>query len=87
MNTKWAPNWMIYLGKISYGLYVFHVFALLLVSPQIAMGRLLHLHSPLLQTALGLLLTIVLAAVSYEYFEKRFIVLKQKFSFIESRGA
>jgi peptidoglycan/LPS O-acetylase OafA/YrhL len=66
-----------YLGKISYGLYVVHVLALRAVrrvSPDwavVALG--------------GLALTIALAALSYELYEKRFLRLKGRFTRVASR--
>jgi peptidoglycan/LPS O-acetylase OafA/YrhL len=53
-----------YLGKISYGLYVFHAAAIRLIS------------SPLL----ALPLTIALAAVSYRFLESPFLRLKDRFT-------
>lgn len=66
-----------YLGKISYGLYMFHV----------PMNELIFQYSPLskyifewrpLHTLQVLLPTILVAAISYEFFEKRFLALKFK---------
>ena len=72
---------LIYLGKISYGLYVFH-----LPCREVAawlLGGIRHglLFRPLLQMAL----TILVASLSYRYFEKPFLRLKARFEFIKTR--
>jgi peptidoglycan/LPS O-acetylase OafA/YrhL len=81
ISRELLPPQLIYLGKISYGLYVFHVpcreTALWLL------GGIRHglLFRPLLQMAL----TIAAAALSYRYFEKPFLRLKARFEFIKTR--
>jgi peptidoglycan/LPS O-acetylase OafA/YrhL len=75
------PPQLIYLGKISYGLYVFH-----LPCREVAawlLGGIRHglLFRPLLQ----MVLTILVASVSYRYFEKPFLRLKARFEFIKTR--
>lgn len=74
-----------YLGKISYGLYVFHMLALMLVD------RYLHgspgpVHSAL-RFAVALGLSISLAALSYALLERPFLLLKERFTPIPSRPA
>ena len=72
---------LVYLGRISYGLYVFHVFALG-VAARIA-DRL-----GLRQVASGLIaliVTVALAACSYHLLEKPFLHLKQRFTYVPSR--
>jgi len=77
-----------YLGKISYGLYVYHLLAInyaaqftldlgissdrLIVYPKIVFG-------------MGLCITILVSAASYQLLEKPFLRLKAKFTSIESR--
>ena len=77
-----APfTWLAYLGRISYGLYVFHLFALTLMSELLVI--------PVLQIQLNFerrllfsfLLTIILAAVSYRLLELPFLRLKKRFSY------
>jgi len=66
----------VYLGKISYGLYVWHILALettAMVFPQF------------LKPLVGLGLTIFLGFVSYRFYESKFLKLKTKFSRIASR--
>jgi len=69
-----------YLGKISYGLYVYHILILKL-SGHINIGS----HLPLIRNALALGLTILTAALSYRYIETPFLRLKNHFARIQSR--
>ncbi len=79
-----APRWLRYLGKISYGLYVFHELALYLA---------VKLHGDYAHTMrdfviywwTGLTLTLVMAALSYRFFEAPFLRLKERFAFVKSR--
>ena len=63
-----------YLGKISFGLYMYHT----LVAEYIAKFMTGH-HSYLLNFALIIILTIAISTISYELFEKRIISLKKYF--------
>ncbi len=65
--------WMIYLGTISYGLYVFHFPAIWVVNNLFAE------YHPLILLPTTLLLSIVLSSLSYALIEKRFIEAKDKF--------
>jgi peptidoglycan/LPS O-acetylase OafA/YrhL len=85
----YIPRWAVYLGKISYGLYVYHSLVLYLVFVK-GSGRLTEVTRllPLPQTArnsvgtaAALLITIVVAHLSYRFLEKPFLVLKQRFTF------
>lgn len=96
--SRWrVPRWTIYLGRISFGLYVFHETAFLLVDE-------VQKHAaeslPLLSTwslqcpaaaltcnkivALGV--TILLAMLSYRFWESPFLRLKQRVTWVQSRG-
>jgi len=70
-----APRPFIYSGRISYGLYVFHLPVLAAVTSHVrgAAG-----------TALTLLLTYGVAAISYRYFETPFLRLKRRFERIKT---
>src|SRR5579859_1728571 len=73
---------LLYLGKISYGLYVVHEFA------HFCAQRLLPAATPLrvmAQSALGLALTVLLAAASYRWLESPFLRLKERFAHVQSR--
>lgn len=78
-------TWLVYLGRISYGLYVFHLFALALVSKQWFVpgtGMPLDFESRLL---VSFLLTVLLAAASYRWLEQPFLRLKKRFSYTPTR--
>ena len=69
---------LVYIGKISYGIYVYHVAVLMLI-------RYIwdfHFSSPLgiLLFIVYFTLTILLAHISYKYYEKPFLRLKDKFN-------
>jgi peptidoglycan/LPS O-acetylase OafA/YrhL len=95
-NVAFGPNSIIrcsgkiwtFLGKISYGIYMYHlmviVFLLALIRNLGVEGREMN---PLLNVALYLgavLLTIGIAYLSYEYFEKRWIRAKGKYTKVKS---
>jgi peptidoglycan/LPS O-acetylase OafA/YrhL len=75
---------MNFLGKISYGMYVYHVLIIFSVAE---LSRHIPVH-PLLKYpatyASVLFLTIVISTISYEYFESFFLKLKIKYSVILS---
>ena len=64
---------LVYLGTISYGLYVFHFPVLWLVRRT---GR---EYSDTTQALTALLLTCVISMLSYEFMEKRLIKLKDRY--------
>ena len=73
---------LIYLGKISYGLYVLHEFA------HFCTLRILPAATPIqvaAQSALGFMLTVVLAAASYRWLESPFLRWKERFAHVQSR--
>jgi len=73
---------LLYLGKISYGLYVVHEFA------HFCAIRLVHASTPsevLAQSCVGLVLTILLAAASYRWLESPFLKLKERFAYVQTR--
>jgi len=76
-----SPRILIYLGKISYGLYVFHVAAIRLV--QTVAGPALRGPGVLL---IALALTIAAAALSYRYLESPFLRWKNRFEQISTRA-
>jgi peptidoglycan/LPS O-acetylase OafA/YrhL len=92
--SRWLSPKLVYLGKISYGLYVFHMLAIILV------GRILVPPAMLESSALGtklahslafqlaaLSVTLVLAVLSYRFLERPFLRMKQRFTVIKSRSA
>jgi peptidoglycan/LPS O-acetylase OafA/YrhL len=80
------PGLLLYLGRISYGLYVFH--GLVLVSTrELGARAAAALHLPGILMLAQLLITIGLASLSYEFFEKRFLRLKSRFELVHTRVA
>ena len=73
---------LLYLGKISYGLYVLHEFA------HFCAMRMVPASTPIGvigQSLTGLTLTVVLAAASYRWLESPFLRLKERFAHVQSR--
>jgi peptidoglycan/LPS O-acetylase OafA/YrhL len=70
-----------YLGKISYGLYIYHPIGIVLA---IYLAQSVKCTTNWLLYPLSLLCTIALAGVSYRYLESFFLKYKPKFSTIES---
>ncbi len=73
---------LLYLGKISYGLYVLHEFA------HFCATRLIRASTPIAviaQSVAGLALTVLLAAASYRWLESPFLRLKERFAHVQSR--
>lgn len=72
-----------YLGKISYGLYVFHELAVLISDRILTMSH--NMYRGGLRFVLALAITIFLAAISYRFLEAPFLDLKRKFTHVLSR--
>jgi peptidoglycan/LPS O-acetylase OafA/YrhL len=75
---------LVYLGRISYGLYIFHALYLEL-GEHLLRDSGPHLRYLWLPIVLGV--TIATAALSYEFLEKPFLRLKHRFEFVHSRTA
>lgn len=93
LGQRWIPRTLVYLGKISYGLYVFHAWAIR-ASWSLAghAQRLLGIKQPpavglgLVKATVALALTIALAHLSYRFFETPFLKIKERFTFVRSRA-
>jgi peptidoglycan/LPS O-acetylase OafA/YrhL len=73
---------LVYLGRISYGLYVYHTLGIRLASRMLhAVGH----NSILLQVVASLGVTILFAALSYQILERPFLLLKERFTRVLSR--
>jgi peptidoglycan/LPS O-acetylase OafA/YrhL len=75
---------LVYLGRISYGLYVFHVLALR-ISDNIVPDQRASLARYGLRVFVALALTVTMAAISYRWLETPFLQLKQRFTYVLSR--
>jgi peptidoglycan/LPS O-acetylase OafA/YrhL len=80
---------IVWLGKISYGLYVFHILAVRMISHLLVHLR-VGLPAPsvfslLCQDIVVLATTVLLAALSYRFLEKPFLQYKDHFTIIRSR--
>ena len=68
---------MSYIGRISYGLYLYHYVVFVAIGLQHADGDLQH---PLLRYALGVALTFVIAAISFRLIEQPLLRIKDRFT-------
>ena len=94
VTPRLLPRWAIYLGRISFGLYVYHGFAIYLTD-HLIVQYVATLKNPiinslkgpifLLNICLTLGITILIAALSYRYFETPFLKMKKRHSVIESQ--
>jgi peptidoglycan/LPS O-acetylase OafA/YrhL len=73
-----------FLGKISYGIYVIHPLIIFALSKLLSDLNLPILLNYLIVYASVLGVTILTAYLSYEYFEKRFLSLKNRYSVVET---
>jgi peptidoglycan/LPS O-acetylase OafA/YrhL len=67
---SWSP--LVYLGRISYGIYVYHVFIIVLITPFLLANGL----DIVTRTAILLAVTLVVSALSWHYFEQPIIAWK-----------
>lgn len=78
-------RWLMLLGTYSYGLYIYHHFISYYLTKnrtEFELAAWLGSHSAavVLQASLGMLASLAIAYVSYEYFEKRILGLKRYFT-------
>lgn len=79
IGSGMRSNLLEYLGKISYGLYVYHIAALFIVH------KIPALNYAIVAELAAFSLTVALAAVSYRMMEKPFLKLKLQFTHVKSR--
>jgi peptidoglycan/LPS O-acetylase OafA/YrhL len=72
---SWAP--LVYLGKISYGIYVYHVFIIVLVSPLLLPWGMSEDHNALGRIAILLALTFAASSLSWHWLEQPFLAWKK----------
>ncbi len=80
----WELSPLVYLGRVSYGLYVFHVLGLMISDYTIhhqdsSLGRYFF------RDAVAFAVTVALSAISYRWLETPFLTLKQRFTHVLSR--
>ncbi len=84
---NYNADWISYLGKISYGIYLFHIFAIVFACKLVGlfMKEESNLWITLLLCLLTLIISIVFGWASYHYFEVYFLKLKQRFKKVITR--
>ena len=82
-NLKNVLEWKVinYLGKISYGIYMYHFLVLI---PVLIFVSNFKLDNNIIIYSLILSITIAISSLSYHYFETFFLKIKAKFAFIKS---
>lgn len=91
-QSKNMPAMLVYLGRISYGMYVFHITTFWLVY-QIFKAELasfsamigLYEYKNDVGFVVAFLVTLIISLLSYNFFEKPFLRLKKRFTYIPSR--
>jgi peptidoglycan/LPS O-acetylase OafA/YrhL len=83
LGRFWSGSVPAYLGKISYGLYAYHGLVFGLVA-----GRWVYMmpQGPI-RIPLMLTITLIVAIVSYEFYERPFLRLKNRFQTVPSGAA
>lgn len=84
LNYFLSNSFLRYIGKISYSLYIFHLFILLLLVSKInlVLSKLTS-YSEIIAIIVCLCLSIIISVLSYEFFEKPIFQLKKKFKYSE----
>jgi len=72
---SWTP--LVYLGRISYGIYVYHVFIIILVSPLLLHIGLSKDHNAFGRIAVLLALTLAVSSFSWHWIEQPFLAWKK----------
>ena len=78
------PAPIVYLGKISFGLYVYHILAMRIAERVFSPGASVPIPSAIADFC-SLPLLVLYAALSYRYIEAPFLRLKTKFTYVASR--
>lgn len=90
--SKYMPSPLVYLGRISYGMYVFHItmfwFVYEIFKDELAaFSKMTGLYE--WRNNVGFLIaflaTVIISLLSYRFFERPFLQLKKRFTFIPSR--
>ncbi len=70
----WSP--LVYVGKISYGIYVYHVFVIVTLSPILLPYGFSETHYAVARLGILTAATIALSSISWHYFEQPFLAWK-----------
>ncbi len=76
-------NFFSYLGKISYGIYMFHNIIIIIVIKKILINN--QIYSWTIYWIVYIFMTLILAIISFEFFEKQFLKFKDRFTIIKTR--
>jgi peptidoglycan/LPS O-acetylase OafA/YrhL len=78
---NYSAGWISYLGKISYGIYLYHIFAIVFACKLVGLftTRETSLAVTFALCLLALGMSILFGEISYRYFERYFLRLKEKF--------
>ena len=84
-DLKYVLEWSVinYLGRISYGIYMYHFLVMILV---LMVASKFNIETNWIIYPLTLIGTIGISFISYHYFEALFLKLKTKYTFIKSGG-
>ncbi|MCY0970991.1 acyltransferase family protein [Chryseobacterium sp. CY353] len=79
-------NFMSYIGKLSFGIYVYHPLVIIVLSKVLKSVELNYFSSlkAILIFVITIFLTIIISHISYYTLEMRFLKMKHKFSFVAS---
>lgn len=85
VDSAVMPGWLSYLGRISFGLYVFHVLAKDFAMQLLPKTGTYHGSDFVLWLSATFGITVGIAAISYRYFETPFLKIKKRYEVIRSR--
>jgi peptidoglycan/LPS O-acetylase OafA/YrhL len=71
---SWKP--LVYLGRISYGVYVYHVFIIIMISPLLLTYGLSETNGAVARLGILFALTLALSSLSWHWLEQPFIAWK-----------
>ncbi len=83
LESRWVSSWLVYLGQISYGLYIWHMIVLWFITKTFGV---LGAAGSFAKCIAALGITMLLASASYRWLETPFLLLKDRFAFIKTRS-
>lgn len=85
IDARFVPHWAVYLGRISFGLYIYHQFAINMSVHLFGRGAHVSLGIRVVRVMLSFTITILLASISYRYYETPFLKMKKRHAVIQSQ--